>query len=161
MPPGYDRLKKGVIAASIALPALLLDVVTKQWIVQNLSFHDQIDILPFLKIVHVENRGAAFGMFSGLGNPAFVILAVIVIIIITLYILKLRPGWELGALSLILGGAAGNLVDRIRYGKVIDFIDFYVNAWHWPAFNVADSALTIGIIIFVLASLFRGHKEEG
>jgi signal peptidase II len=159
MPSGHDRLKRVLIAAAIALPTLLLDVVTKQWIIRNISRHEHIDILPFIRIVYVENRGAAFGMFPGLGNTAFMLLAAIAIIVIVVFILRLQAGWELRSLALMLGGAAGNLADRIRYGKVIDFIDFYVNNWHWPAFNVADSALTIGIIIFILAGIFRRHTE--
>jgi signal peptidase II len=75
-----------------------------------------------------------------------------------MYLLKLPVGLELYSLSLVLGGAAGNLLDRIIFGKVIDFIDIYVNDWHWPAFNVADSALTVGITLFIISNLF--HRKR-
>ena len=88
----------------------------------------------------------------------FIFIAFIAVIFIVLFLLKLPVGLELYALSLVLGGAAGNLLDRIRLGKVIDFIDVYVNDWHWPAFNVADAALTVGITLFIISNLF--HKKK-
>ncbi len=121
---------------------------------------ESIDLLPFLRIVHYTNKGAAFGMFANLGNTFFLIISIIAILFIILYASKLPKGLELYALSLILGGAIGNLIDRIRIGKVIDFIDVFVGNWHWPAFNVADSALTIGIILFVLSSFMQMRNQN-
>ncbi len=91
----------------------------------------------------------------------FILISVCAIICIVVYLIRLPIGLEVCALSLILGGAVGNLIDRIRIGKVIDFIDVYIGNWHWPAFNVADSALTVGIILFLIASLKAvQHSKE-
>jgi signal peptidase II len=117
------------------------------------SPHESIEILPFLRIVNVRNKGAAFGIFSNLDNNVFIFASILAIIGISLYIFKTGDSLELSSLSLILGGAIGNLIDRIKIKQVIDFIDFFVNDWHWPAFNIADSALSIGILLFLLANI--------
>jgi signal peptidase II len=108
----------------------------------------------------VENPGAAFGSFTGLGNNIFIIISIIAIIFISIYLSKIHKKLEFISLSLVLGGAVGNLLDRFQTGKVIDFIDFYVGSWHWPAFNVADSALTVGIILFLISNLTHSHKKD-
>jgi len=125
--------------------------------------YEHIDVLPFLRIVYVENRGAAFGLFAEFGNNIFILISICAIICIAIYLRKLPIGTELYAMSLIMGGAVGNLIDRFKTGKVIDFIDVFVRDWHWPAFNVADSALTIGIILFIVASVRhgKGHDNAG
>lgn len=135
------------------LSAVALDQVTKYLILKNLSVYDSREIFPFLHIVHVKNTGAAFGMFQTLGSTFFIILSAVAILFI-IYLLAQRTYNTFG-LSLILGGALGNLIDRICYGKVVDFIDFSVGSFHWPAFNVADSALTIGITIIIAAHFFK------
>jgi signal peptidase II len=121
--------------------------------------YDHINVFPFLRIVHIENKGAAFGLFSQFGNNIFILISICAIICIVIYIIKLPIGMELYSMSLIMGGAAGNLIDRVRSGKVIDFIDLYFKGWHWPAFNVADSALTVGIILFIVTTL--SHAKSG
>lgn len=135
------------------LSAVALDQVTKYLILKNLSVYDSREIFPFLHIVHVKNTGAAFGMFQTLGSTFFIILSAVAILFI-IYLLAQRTYNTFG-LSLILGGALGNLIDRICYGKVVDFIDFSVGSFHWPAFNVADSALTIGITIIIAAHFLK------
>ena len=142
-------LNKKTIIALISSLVILSDYITKKIIVKKVMFYEHIDVLPFLRIVHIENKGAAFGMFSNLGNHVFIIISLMAIFFIIMYLLKIPKGLELYSLSLILGGAIGNLLDRLKTGKVIDFIDVYVNHWHWPAFNVADSALTVGIVMFI------------
>lgn len=134
-------------------------MLPKKAIVTKLALYDAVDVLPFLRIVYYENKGAAFGMFSGFGNTKFIIIAVIAIGFMLFYLIHTRDRAEYYALSLILGGAAGNLIDRIRLGKVVDFIDVYAGDWHWPAFNVADSALTVGICIFLIANI-RNTKSQ-
>jgi signal peptidase II len=101
----------------------------------------------------VRNTGAAFGMFRSLGSSFFIILSAVAIIFIV-HLLAKRTYSSLG-LSLILGGAAGNLIDRLLYGKVVDFIDVSVGSYHWPAFNVADSSLTIGIAVILIKYFFK------
>ena len=103
--------------------------------------------------MNVRNTGAAFGSFKSLGSSFFIIVAVAAIIFIVYLLMK--RAYNTFGLSLILGGAIGNLIDRILYGQVVDFVDFFIGSYHWPAFNVADSALTIGIIIILLTSVFR------
>ena len=139
---------------------MVLDYVTKRIVLVKLAPYDRIEVLPFLNIVYVENKGAAFGMFANLGNNFFIGISVIALVVILVYMSKIPKGLELFSISLIFGGAVGNLIDRILLGKVVDFIDFYVGTWHWPAFNVADSALTIGIILFMLAAIMQSKKPS-
>ncbi len=154
-----NSLNKGILISIISAAIVFLDYVTKQIIVSKLVLYNGINILPFLNIVHVENKGAAFSLFSNLGNKFFIVISLIAICAIIIYLSKLPKGLEFYSLTMILGGAVGNLVDRIRIGKVIDFIDIYVNKWHWPAFNVADSALSIGIVLFIFANIRSGKKN--
>ncbi|MBI4682705.1 MAG: signal peptidase II [Nitrospirae bacterium] len=151
-------MNKGVFIAVISSIIIFLDYLTKKIIVAKIMLYESINVLPFLNIVHVQNRGAAFSILSNMGNKYFIGIYVIAIIAIVIYLSRLTKGLELIALSLILGGAVGNLIDRILIGKVTDFIDVFVGRWHWPAFNVADSALTIGIVLFLLANI-KQEKE--
>jgi len=151
-------VRKNLLIFLIGFLVVLLDYFTKKAIVARVLPYEQIKVLPFLNIVFVENRGAAFGLFANLGNHFFMAISLLAIFAILIYMLKIARGLEGYALSLIIGGAAGNLMDRIRSGKVVDFIDFYVGQWHWPAFNVADAALTIGIGLFIWANLNKGSK---
>lgn len=139
---------------------MLLDFVTKRIIVAKIEPFESIRVLPFLNIVYVENKGAAFGIFASFGNNFFIVISFIAMAAILFYLLKVPKGLELYSISLIFGGAVGNLIDRIMLGKVIDFIDFYVGTWHWPAFNVADSALTIGIIMFIISTLMQTRRSN-
>jgi len=138
----------------IALVVFISDQVTKYLIQSHLRLFQVIPVLPFFNVVYVDNTGSAFGLFKGLGNPFFITVAAGAIIVIAVMIIKDREN-RIG-LSLILGGAAGNLADRIIRGYVIDFLDFYAGRHHWPAFNVADSALTVGIALLAINLLF--HK---
>jgi signal peptidase II len=149
-------MKGKMLIPFIAFLVIILDYLTKKIIVANVKVYGSIAVLPFLRIVHVENKGAAFGLFAHLGNNFFIVLSVIAIIVLLIYAFRFAKGIEVYSLSLILGGASGNLIDRLRAGKVIDFIDFYVGELHWPAFNVADSALTIGIALFIWSNLLSG-----
>lgn len=153
-------MSKGMLITIISLAVVSLDVITKQLIISKVLLYESINVLPFLNIVHVQNRGAAFSILSDLGNHYFIGISLIAISAIIIYISKLPKGLELFSLSMILGGAIGNLIDRIMIGKVTDFIDVFVGSWHWPAFNVADSALTVGIILFLAANIMQGKPAE-
>ncbi len=153
-------MKKSALITLVPTLVMVLDFVTKRIIIDKLALYDSISVLPFLNIVYVENTGAAFGMFANLGNNFFIAISVIAIVAILFYMSKIPKGLELFSISLIFGGAVGNLIDRILLGKVIDFIDFYVGTWHWPAFNVADSALTVGIILFIIATLNQSRRAN-
>ncbi len=160
MPQSANVVKKQFIVGLISSFIVLFDYLTKKLIVAKVMPYESIDLLPFLRIVHYTNKGAAFGMFANLGNTFFIVISFLAITFIILYISKLPKGLELYALSLILGGAIGNLTDRIRIGKVVDFIDVFINSWHWPAFNVADSALTIGITLFIYSSFMQMRHQK-
>ena len=152
-------MKKRVISPVIFFCVVILDVITKQLIETYIHPPDFIEVFSFLRIVNVKNKGAAFGIFSQINNNVFIIISIIAIVAIMLYLLKTRDKLEIISLSLVLGGATGNLIDRTTISQVIDFIDFFINTWHWPAFNVADSALTIGIILFLFANI-RQHRTK-
>ncbi len=146
-------MKRATYILLIVISVIALDQITKYLIATALSPADSIEIFPFLHIVSVRNTGAAFGTFRNLGSNFFVIISVIAIVFVITLLMKRT--YNSTGLSLVLGGAIGNLIDRIFYGKVVDFIDFSVGNFHWPAFNVADSSLTIGIMVIFLTSLLK------
>lgn len=152
-------MKKGLFITAISASVVILDYATKKAIVAYVKPYETINLLPFLRIVNVKNTGAAFGLFSSLSNNVFIFISIVAIILIIIYLQKTQKGLEFFSLSLILGGAVGNLIDRLTTGKVIDFIDFFVGRWHWPAFNVADSTLTVGVILFMWANI-RQWKHQ-
>ena len=152
-------MKKSIPIFFIAFLIVIIDVLTKRAVIAEIMPHGGINILPFLRIVYVENKGAAFGLFSNLGNNIFIAISIITIAVIIIYTFRFAKGLEVYSFSFILGGALGNLIDRLIFGKVIDFIDFFVGRWHWPAFNIADSALTIGIGLFIFLNL-RSEKVK-
>jgi signal peptidase II len=143
---------------------LILDQSSK-WIADNLlGPHDAVPLLPFLALRKAYNPGAAFSFLSdasGWQRWFFVGLAALVIGVLVAWLRRLpkEQGRMALALALILGGAAGNLVDRLLYGHVIDFIDLYYGGWHWPTFNIADSAITLGAALLLLDA-FTGRQEE-
>ena len=150
---------------TIAMVVLVLDRWTKVVISKSLVQGGILVLMPFLNIVHVGNRGGAFGVGSGGGYRSsffFIVVSILAVMVIVSLMRKLPPGdrltmWSLGA---VLGGGLGNLVDRVLYGRVIDFIDLHISGYHWPAFNVADSAITVGLA-FALWGYFRRKRLEG
>ncbi len=145
----------------ISMLIVVADQITKFLARVYIDTFESIKILPFLDLVSVRNEGAAFGMFRGLGNTMFIVVSLVAIAFVVYLLLKTREN-RFG-LSLILGGAAGNLIDRVVFKKVTDFIDVFVGRLHWPAVNVADSALTVGLIVLLISSLFqhRSHHTTG
>ena len=135
------------------ISVVALDQLTKYLISTSISPFDSIKIFPFLHLVYIQNTGAAFGIFKHLGSGFFILLSIIAILIV-ISLLGKGTYSRLG-LSLVLGGAMGNLIDRLRFGTVVDFIDFSVGDFHWPAFNVADSALTVGMSVIFFLVLIR------
>jgi len=138
------------------------DQLTKWLITRSLSYYEQINVIPgFFNLIYIHNPGGAFGIFAknqgNLQSMLFIFIAVAAMGLV-LYLYKNTPS-EYPVLSvgfaLIFGGALGNIVDRIRLGEVIDFIDLYINHIHWPAFNIADGAISIGMVIFGFYILFR------
>jgi signal peptidase II len=146
----------------IATIVILLDQVTKITIERLFTFGESYPVTSFFNLVLAYNKGAAFSFLANQGGWQryfFTILGIAAALFI-IYLLKRHAGQRLfcWALALILGGAVGNVIDRIAYGHVIDFLDFHAGGWHWPAFNVADSAIFIGAILFVIDELKRVNK---
>lgn len=150
--------RRHVIFFIIALGVFILDQVTKYYIKNRLGLHEPIAVLPFFNLVYVENTGSAFGLFKSLGNAFFIFFASAAMVIISVMIIKEQESGP--GLSLILGGAAGNLADRVFHGYVIDFLDIYIGSYHWPAFNIADSALTVGIGLVIISSFLSVIKPD-
>jgi signal peptidase II len=151
----------------IAAAVVLLDRVAKWAVASNIPLHDSVTIIPGLfHLTHVENTGAAFGLFAESTAQwkigALVSFSVIALIIVSALLWKNSHALTTTTigLSLILGGATGNLWDRMMTGHVVDFLDFYVGSYHWPAFNVADSAIVIGAILLVSEIIFAKSGNE-
>ncbi|SEH04303.1 signal peptidase II [Candidatus Venteria ishoeyi] len=149
---------------SLSVAVFFIDQLSKGWVSQNIEMGNPLTVNAFINIVLAYNPGAAFSILADAGGWQrwfFIILASIVCMVLIVWIVKMRRGHHTVALALalILGGAAGNLWDRIEFGYVIDFIDVYYQQYHWPAFNVADAAITLGAVILLLDALFA-HPEQ-
>jgi signal peptidase II len=136
---------------------IIIDQLTKRVVDTTMQLYQSIELIPYFQLTYLRNQGAAFSFLSGAGGWQrwfFIGLAVIASVFICIWLKKLDRSqrWEAIAWALVLGGALGNLIDRILYGYVIDFLDVYVGDWHWPAFNVADSAITVGVVMLLLDS---------
>ncbi len=147
---------------------ILLDRITKNWVTEHIVIGNSIPIIPHVfSISHVLNSGAAFSLFADSISPERVRLMLIgfsVLAALVVVVLLLKLGRQLTlttlALALILGGAIGNLYDRVRFASVVDFLEVHVFSYHWPDFNLADSAIVVGGILLMLDA-FRGTREEG
>ncbi len=144
---------------------IALDLLTKQWVVQAFSYGDSLPLTSFFNLVRAHNSGAAFSFLAGAGGwqRLFFIAVASVASTVIIYLLRKHHRETLFslALSLVLGGALGNLIDRIRWGYVVDFLDFFYGTYHWPAFNVADMAITGGVMLLILDSLRKpGGKKS-
>lgn len=144
---------------------LVLDQLSKIWIDTHMNLYQSIPVIPGFNITYVRNYGAAFSFLSDAGGWQrwfFAILAASISIGIVIWMKKLKEDERLSAisLSLILGGAIGNLIDRVAYGYVIDFLDVYYKTHHWPVFNIADSAITVGVAIMFYESFTQKERED-
>jgi len=163
-PAGSRRHTTGLPLLWISALVLVLDQITKWLVVQGLEYGEAIPFTSFFNLVRAHNTGAAFSLFadhSGWQRGFFITVAAVASVVI-LHLLRQPRGHRVYyiALALILGGAIGNVIDRLAYGYVVDFLDFYLGGWHWPAFNVADSAITVGAGLLIWDGL-RGqpHKQ--
>ena len=137
---------------------VVLDQLSKYAVSDLLHLYESVAVLPFFSITLLHNPGAAFSFLAGAGGWQrwmFTGIAVVVSVVFVVWIKRLptTEKWQAVALSLILGGALGNVIDRLRFGYVVDFLDVYYQRWHWPAFNVADSAITVGVVILLIVTL--------
>ena len=146
----------------ISLSIFLLDILTKNYIQNKIMYGDQVEITSFLSFVHFQNPGAAFSFLSDQGGWQryfLIVISLLAVIYIPWLINQYKKNMLIViGLLLILGGAIGNLYDRISYGYVIDFIYFHIAEFYWPAFNLADSAISIGVLLFLYGS-FRSYKK--
>ena len=150
-----------------ALGIIVLDQITKVLVIRALPLHDYIPVINnFFNLVHVRNRGMAFGLMnrseSVLTFYALLFATIVAIALLLIWFTKLKQDDDKLTIgfSLIIGGALGNLIDRVRLGEVIDFLDVYIGPFHWPAFNVADSAITIGTFWVALNLLFHPSSTQ-
>ncbi|SEM33935.1 signal peptidase II Aspartic peptidase. MEROPS family A08 [Syntrophus gentianae] len=166
-PEGLIMTKKNIlIFLCTAGLVLLLDQVTKLYVVSHFQLHESIPVISgFFNLTYIRNPGAAFGFLSEASplfrGTFFSLVTLIAVGLILYYLIENKVGdlWLLIPLALVLAGALGNLVDRFRFGEVVDFLDLYIGTYHWPAFNIADSAISIGAF-FLIVEMLKRRKED-
>ncbi|MGE5537403.1 MAG: signal peptidase II [Gemmatimonas sp.] len=150
-----------LVTAAIIVAA---DQATKRWMLANIFEPPRrITLAPFLDFVPVWNRGITFGLFNtdGSAQPiVFTAVALVIVAVLLVWLRQVRRWWVAAAIGAVLGGALGNMADRLRFGAVVDFIDFHVAGWHWWAFNVADSAICVAVALLALDAL-KGDALSG
>jgi len=161
-PMGLPPLMRGGLI--LAVITIVADQASK-WLLQDMLLKQPvIEVIPgFFNLVMVWNTGISFGMLGGAGAlPPWVLsaIAVAICIVLFLWLRAARSRWTAWAIGLVIGGAIGNVVDRARWGAVFDFADFYIGRWHWPAFNVADAAIVVGVLALLAESLMPGVTKE-
>lgn len=155
------RRQAMTFGCAVAVITLVLDQISKWWIVARVMDPPRaIELAPFFNLVMVWNRGITFGLFGDAhwGRWAFAALALAIVGVLMSWLSRAAHRSTALALGLVIGGAIGNVIDRVRWGAVADFLDFHVAGWHWPAFNVADSAIVVGVGLLLLEALFS-RKE--
>jgi signal peptidase II len=140
---------------------IVADQLTKWLVLARFAPGERLEVAPFFNLVLAFNKGAAFSFLAGAGGwqtPLLAAFALVACVVVTVLLLR-SPGRTLfcAGLALILGGALGNLIDRLRLGHVVDFLDLHAAGWHWPAFNVADSAITVGAALLIVDG-FRSQR---
>jgi signal peptidase II len=148
----------------LSLAIIIADQISKTVMVNWLGLYERVAVLPFFNLTLAHNTGAAFSFLAGAGGWQrwfFVALAVVISLVLVIWLKRLAQTAKLEAISLalIIGGAIGNVIDRLVYGFVIDFLDVYVGTYHWPAFNIADSAICVGAVLLIIDS-FRKPAEK-
>ncbi len=153
-----------ILGVIIATCALILDQLTKYWILYDVMQPPRvIEVTPFFNIVLAWNRGVSFGMFneaSTYGPHLLTALALVIVVALSVWLYKAETRFTALALGLIIGGALGNVIDRVQFGAVVDFLDFHAMGYRWPAFNVSDASICIGAAMLVLESLFQPGKTS-
>jgi signal peptidase II len=147
---------------SIAFLALTLDQATKWYVLErtDLPFFGTYTVTPFFNLVMVWNKGVSFGMFAEHDQPSILVaISLAIVAVLAKWLITARSKWLAGATGLVIGGALGNVIDRLRFGAVADFLDFHAFGYHWPAFNIADASIFIGVVILCIDSMFTGRKS--
>ena len=157
-----NHYRKYVTLLLIVAGILLVDQVTKGLVTQRFSLHENLEVIPgFFYLTHIRNTGGAFGLLAGeasrLRTGLFFAISCLALGFIFYLYTRIPSGkpWLNAGLAMTFGGALGNLIDRLRFGEVVDFLDFHIGTLHWPAFNVADSAISVGVGIFCFYFLFK------
>lgn len=161
-----DSVAKNTIWSWFALSGVLLavDQLSKWWVVKHIAFGEFFSLLPSLSLTLTYNTGVAFSLFSqhaAMGKMLLIGFVSFISIVVAVWLVQTpaREKWNKVSLAMILGGALGNLCDRILYGHVIDFIDFYIKSWHWYTFNLADCFITIGALMTIKSLIFSNESE--
>ena len=153
-------IKKNISIITTFFLIIFFDQLTKILVIKNFQLYESLSILPFFNLTFIVNYGFAFGFLNNPSlNQIIVILVIFSIIVYFLYLLiKTQDQFFRFSLILVLSGAVGNFIDRVLHGFVIDFIDIYLGSYHWPAFNLADSSITLGFILIMFNILFLNKK---
>ncbi len=161
-----DGGRRYLLLVGVSLVLIALDQITKMFVMHTMHLHESISVIPdFFNLTYIRNPGAAFGIFATT-NSAFRLIFFVGTSIFALgllgtifYRLHADDVWGQLTVSSIFGGAIGNLIDRLRYGEVVDFLDFHISGYHWPAFNVADSAISVGVVSLLIIFALEKKKE--
>ena len=155
-------MKRQILGLVMVLTALAVDQISKAIVVANaLALESGIAVFPGFNLIFLRNDGVSFGLLGGLPWWALTILAVGVIAFIVVALCRSAHSGETLAYGMIIGGALGNVVDRLRFGAVTDFLDFYIGTFHWPSFNGADIAIVCGAALLILISFAKASGSEG
>ncbi len=167
--PGYSRsmaIAKVVKLLMVSGSIIVLDQISKMVILRSMPLYETIPVISgFFSITHIHNPGGAFGFMASQGPEVrsllFLAMSSLAAVAIVFFYLRTPASysWLSTALLMIFGGAIGNMIDRVRFGEVVDFLDFYAGGYHWPAFNVADSGISVGMAILVYHLLFDKMPE--
>jgi signal peptidase II len=149
-----------------AMAVVVLDQLSKAGVREYFAGHpagEHENVTPFFNIVLIHNRGMSFGLFNsgaGLNALLFSLVAAAIVTVLIYWLSRVDSSLLAVAIGLIIGGAIGNVIDRVRLGAVVDFLDFHVGSWHWPAFNVADSAICVGVAVMLLDGLLLRREAH-
>ncbi len=157
-------VKQRFLYLFLALAVMAADQFSKYWVMGFMgTIPNSIEILPFFNLVVVWNRGVSFGLFnedSAYGAYVLIAISSVIAIWFLMWLFQTRSRIQAAALALVIGGAVGNIIDRILHGAVYDFLDFHLMGHHWPAFNIADSAVVIGVFTLIFHSIFLDKKTD-
>ncbi len=161
-----EGLRRSGVLIGVALIIVALDQVTKRLVIQTMQLHDSIPVISGLNLTYIRNPGAAFGILATTNSTFrlvfFVGTSIFALGLLWTIFYRMHPEdwWGQLTVSSIVGGAIGNLIDRLRYGEVVDFLDVHVGDYHWPAFNVADSAISVGVVSLLIIFALDKRRDR-
>ena len=157
---GRNFVKLGL---SVIVLTIIADQISKFFVSANLSEELPVAVTGFFNWVKVWNTGVSFSMFNNHGQTGVIVLSLFALGVAAFlfsWMIKEKNELKIAALALIIGGALGNVIDRVRFGAVLDFLDFHYQKWHWPAFNLADSFICVGVFILIVIEIFENKKKK-